>query len=325
MVGEDPQDYGVLALLFDGAEGDGGHEAAGGSTFFSIAEKLRSVASGAEIADGDMTWVEAGFEELGVIGLAEVEQDVWRRRLMAGRHLVEPLDGIGLIAGTKFVKIILRVGKFGGEGGSDFGADFVATAADGGAKSGENVLRLGSKLHLHAANGFLDDARECAAPTGVNGGDGALFCVHEKDGDAVGSLYAEEQAGMICDGGVAAAGLRRRGFVEKADDIGMELFDGGEWEFARAESGLEAAAIFDDVFASVPIGEAEVEDFFAVYKADTTRTGAEAVEEPGKFIECGGLENADAIRGARDPFAGGDGPNGRGRAGAFVAGAIVTR
>jgi hypothetical protein len=42
------------------------------------------------------------------------------------------------------------------------------------------------------------------------------------------------------------------------DYIGVDLFEGDELEVADAEGGLEAAAIFDDIFARVPIGEAEI-------------------------------------------------------------------
>jgi hypothetical protein len=42
------------------------------------------------------------------------------------------------------------------------------------------------------------------------------------------------------------------------DDVGVDLFEGDELKIAGAEGGLEAAAIFEDVFAGVPIGEAEI-------------------------------------------------------------------
>ena len=62
-------------------------------------------------------------------------------------------------------------------------------------------------------------------------------------------------------------------------------------------------AIFEDVFAGVPIGETEIEDFFAVEFADAAWAGAKAVDEPGEFIEFGRLENFYAARIFGDPFA----------------------
>ena len=130
---------------------------------------------------------------------------------MAGRHHVEPLDGIGLVAGAEFVKPFRSFGELGEELSGDFRADFVAATANGGADSGEEVGGLGFEVHLHLADGFDDDASESAAPTSVNGGDGALFGVNEEDGNAVGGLDGEEQAGAVGGGGVALANAGRSG------------------------------------------------------------------------------------------------------------------
>ena len=103
----------------------------------------------------------------------------------------------------------------------------------------------------------MTDAGERAAPASVDGGYGAVLGVDEDYGDAVGSLDAEEEAGTVGGGGVAFAGLVG-GCVEVMDDVGMDLLEGDELELAGTEGGLEAAAIFEDVFASVLISEAEV-------------------------------------------------------------------
>lgn len=50
---------------------------------------------------------------------------------------------------------------------------------------------------MDLANGFLGDAGEGAAPTGVNGGNSAVFGIGEKDGDAVGGLDGQEKAGSV--------------------------------------------------------------------------------------------------------------------------------
>ena len=87
---------------------------------------------------------------------------------------------------------------------------------------------------------------------------------------------------MIGGGSVAFAGFCGRP-REHANYIRVDLFEWDEIEIGGTESGLEAAAIFEDVFAGVPFHEAEVEDFFGFERADATRAGAEAVNQPGKL------------------------------------------
>src|SRR5713226_4636665 len=169
-------------------DADDGHEATALGAFFAVTKKEVAAAGSAEIADEDVGGAEAGSEELGAIGFAEIEEDVLRWRLVAGGHHVEPLDGIGFVAGAEFVEPIGGFGELGMELGGDFGADFVAAAADGWADGGEEAGGIGFELHVHLANCFDDDALQGATPAGVNGGDGALFHIDEEDGDAVGSL-----------------------------------------------------------------------------------------------------------------------------------------
>jgi len=238
-------------------DADDGHEAAALGALFAVAEEEVGAAGGAEIADEDILGAKAGGEELGSIGFFQVEKDVFGRGLVAWGHHVEPLDRIGLVTGAEFVKPAGGVGELGVELDGDFGADFVTAAADGGTDGGEEIGGLGAEVRLHLADGCDGDAGEGAAPSGVDGGDGAVFGVDEEDGDAVGGLDAEEEARAVCGGGISFAGLVGGGF-EEVDDVGMDLLEGDELEIAGTEGGLEAAAVFEDIFASVPIGEAEI-------------------------------------------------------------------
>jgi len=70
----------------------------------------------------------------------------------------------------------------------------------------------------------------------------------------------------------------------------VDLFEGCEGKIAGTQSGLEAAAVFEDVFAGVPINETEIQDFFDIFRsecgtvrkrANASWAGAEAVDEPG--------------------------------------------
>jgi hypothetical protein len=237
---------------------------------------------------------------LGAISFFQVEKDVFGRGLVAWGQHVEPLDGIGFVAGAEFVEPIGGVSELGVELDGDFGADFIAAAADGRTDSGEEVGGFGFEVHLHLADGFDSDAGEGAAPSGVDGGYAAVLGVDEEDGDAVGGLDAEEEAGTVRGGGVSFAGLVGDG-VDKMDYVGVDLLEGDELEIVGAECGLEATAIFEDVFAGVPVGEAEIQDFFTAEWADAAGVGAEAVDEPGEFVEGGDLEDLEAAGFAGDP------------------------
>ena len=92
----------------------------------------------------------------------------------------------------------------------------------------------------------------------------------------------QEEAGAVGNGGIALAGLGGCG-VEKMDDVGMDLLQRNELEIGCAKGGLEAAAVFEDVFLGVPFGEAKIENSFAALTANTAGLGAEAVDEPGEF------------------------------------------
>src|SRR5271165_1256785 len=96
---------------------------------------------------------------------------------MARGHLIEPLDGIGFVAGAEFVEKIWRVSKLRKKVGGNFRADLVAAASDGGTDGGENICGLAGEMHAHVAHGFPGDAAQRAAPSGVNGGDGAFFWI----------------------------------------------------------------------------------------------------------------------------------------------------
>lgn len=210
----------VCATL--GAEGNYRHQAAGGGALFAVGEEEVGVAGGAEVDGVDVLGAEASGLELRAVGFAEVEEDAFGRRLVAWGHHVEPLDGIGFVAGAKFVEVGGRVGELGEELGGDFGADFVAARADAGADGGEEIARVGGEVHLHLADGFGGDTGQRAAPAGVDSGDGTFFGVDQEDGDAVGGLDGEEEAGAVGDRGVATAGVGW-GVVEDVDYVGVKL------------------------------------------------------------------------------------------------------
>jgi len=263
--------------------------------FFAVAEEKIPAAGRAEVADEDVGGSDPGAKKLRAIGFAEIEEDVLGRRLVAGGHHVQPLDGIGLVTGAEFVEPLGGFGELGKKLSGNFGADFVAAATDGGADGGKQIARPGLELHLQLADGFDDDALERAAPAGMNGGDGALFGIDEENRNAVSGLDAQEQTAAVGNGSIALTRLGRCD-VEKVDDVGMDLFQRNELEIGCAEGGLEAAAIFEDVLFGIPVREAEIESLFAVLIAEPARFGAEAVDEPGESCKGGDLEDLHAAR-----------------------------
>ncbi len=69
------------------------------------------MAGSAEIADENVGVTQAGGEELRAISFVNIEANIFRRRLVAWGHHVEPLKRIWLFAGTEFVEIFFSVGE----------------------------------------------------------------------------------------------------------------------------------------------------------------------------------------------------------------------
>ena len=88
-----------------GADGNDCHEAAGFRAFFAVGEQEIAAAGGAEIADENIFFAQADVQELGAVGFFQVEENILGRRLVAGGHHVEPLNGIGLVAGAIGVQV----------------------------------------------------------------------------------------------------------------------------------------------------------------------------------------------------------------------------
>ena len=142
---------------------------------------------------------------------------------MAGRGHIEPLNGVGFVAGARLIEIIVGVGELRGEFGDKFDANLIATRTDGRTERGEKIGGFTAEFKLHTANGLLGDARESAAPTGMNRGDYTPLGIDDENGDTIGSLNAEQQARGVCEGRVTLAGLSG-GLRKKMNDVGVDLF-----------------------------------------------------------------------------------------------------
>src|SRR5207245_7507422 len=92
-------DLDFAEVLAGGADADYREEAAAAVALLAVAEELGDVAGGAEVGYVDVFFGDAGFEELELVGFGKVEVDVFGGRLVAWGHPVQPLQGIGFVAG----------------------------------------------------------------------------------------------------------------------------------------------------------------------------------------------------------------------------------
>jgi len=265
-----------------------------------VAEEKVGAAGGAESAGENILRAQPGGEELRAVGLGQIEVNISRRWLVARRRHVEPLQRIGLIAAARFIKIIGGIGELCAELGNEVRADFVAARADGRSDSGDEICGLAAKFQTHPAYSFFGDARERPLPTRMNGGDGAFLEINEKDGNAIGSLHAKEQAGAIRGGGIAFAGTRRGG-AEKMNRVRVNLLERDERESLRAEGRLQKAAIPGDVLACVPFHESKIQNLLAAERASAARACAESMDEPGKFAQRRDLKDLQAAETVHHP------------------------
>ena len=112
------------------ANADGGKQAAGEGAFAAVTEEKIGVAGGAEIAGENILRPQASGEELRAIGFTQIQVNIFRRRLVAGRLHIEPLEGIGFFAGAGFIEIGGGIGELRGEPGDEVRGDFVAARTD---------------------------------------------------------------------------------------------------------------------------------------------------------------------------------------------------
>jgi hypothetical protein len=278
-----------------------GQKPAGGGAFPSVTEKQAGVAGGAEITDKNVFPCEASGNKLRTVGFAEVQADIFGRRLVARGHHVEPLQGIGFVASAEFIEPLFGAGELRSELGDEFGANLVATAANRWAESRENILGAGAEVHAHLAESFFRNASERPAPAGMNRGDGALLWIDQQNRNAIGRLHAEQQAGRVGERSIASAGpVRRR--LNESHDGRMELAERNQPRLRCAESRLESLAILDHHFAMIPIRETEIQNAFTGFQgACAAGSRAETVDEPGEFPEQREFENLQAANGAQRP------------------------
>jgi len=81
------------------------------------------------------------------------------------------------------------------EGFYNFLAHFVAAGSNRWPRRGDQFLRIGTKRASHIPDGFLDDPRQRAAPTGMDGRHRTLLGVHQQLRQAVSDSDGQQDAG----------------------------------------------------------------------------------------------------------------------------------
>jgi len=134
---------------------------------FLFAGALKHCGAGPHTA-GSLAFAAVGPEQISLAkGTKSPSAD------LAGRDSSD-LELPGNLGGEVKVDAALPAELFG-----DFGAHFIAANADARADGGVKITRLRTKVGLHASNRFGADAPGGAAPSAVDGGNGAPHGVNQ--------------------------------------------------------------------------------------------------------------------------------------------------
>ena len=183
-----------------------------------------------------------------------------------------------------FVKKFVGVGELRMKLVTDLFSDLVAAVVNAGPDGGEDVARPGSEISLHLANTLFDDSFYCATPTRVKNPDCVLSLIDENDGDTIRGLDREQQVGSCGDEAVANQMMLGNGF-DPVDEIGVYLAQGDERPVPGLKLVEEQPSIILHCGAGIVLGESEVQIGFAVSAGRSAFPGAEAVNQPGEFLQ----------------------------------------
>ena len=123
-------------------------------------------------------------------------------------------------------------------------SDLVGNRADAWADGGADALALGAET-FHPGNRTLDDAVDCAAPTGVCGGDDARYGISQQHRGAIGRQHADDEPRRSRDDRV---GTRQHISRDRAGNLERRrpvlLIESYDAVAAAAEMACDEAAIF---------------------------------------------------------------------------------
>jgi hypothetical protein len=135
----------------------------------------------------------------------------------------------------------------------------------------------------------------------VNCSDDAIFRIGEKNWNAIGSLYGEQESWRSSDERIAAQRFGWRG-INRVNDVGMKLPERHHFHAGGSEGFREAETILFNTRPNVPIGKAKIQNSRGNFprgirsreRACAAGSRAESVREPLLFTERRRLKDRDA-------------------------------
>ncbi len=171
-------------------------------------------------------------------------------------------------------------------------ADFVTTCSRSWTDSYVHILRLCIVFVSHALKRLRCDFGERAAPTCMNGSEGAGIWVANQNGHAVGRLNAGQNARGVADDRIAVNGfaactfgrLSFRYSIYESHLGAVYLPAAGQRPFALKE--LEKTApVLQNVFRCVFVKAGKIESVFWK-RADAAESRGKTINEAGRFEWC---------------------------------------
>lgn len=190
-----------------------------------MAEQKNCVAGRAGIRCVDVSRRHARIHQLAAIGLHQIKEQVDGKLAVARRTCGQKEQRILFAHRIRFLYLAEKFGSVGElafELLTNFFSYLIAAGLHTRSNGSDHIAWVASKVSLHLADGFLDDALHRAAPSRVKYTDSVIFLVGQDDGDAVGGLDAKQQAGRVSDESIAGQRIRRHA-VDPVNEVGVNL------------------------------------------------------------------------------------------------------
>ena len=172
-----------------------------------------------------------------------------------------------------------------------------AAGPDAGADGHQNVMRVTAVPGGQLLHGLGRDAQAGTPPAGVDSGNGFFYRVVEQDGDAVGVIDRQAQAGNV---GHEAVGVIADGLQESfqhmlrlclQDRVLVDLVGHHQMVHVRPKGGAEAPVVFQHILGIIPPGHAQVELVKGRFAHAADPGGKAMGDAPGGGEGVGGVEH----------------------------------
>jgi hypothetical protein len=164
-----------------------------------------------------------------------------------------------------------------------FGSDIVAASVNSRADGSFDIPGQRAKATEHFPHAFFNDAFDCAAPTCVKHSHGSLLGVDEDDGQAIGGLDSEQNAGHARDEPIANKRFLRQ-VTYAVDEIGVNLTQSNQRPFLLAAASAkllqESRSVAFDRAAGILFGESKVESVSPESPRKSANSRTESMNQP---------------------------------------------